>query len=96
MRCLILLSVLVAGVSWGTGNTCTLASNTGAACSSKTCTASGIVSDTTHANFTGTGCTGVHYTISADNLVVPAGFAFTDDVGWTYGNYASSGESVGN
>jgi hypothetical protein len=40
---------------------CTLTNNAGSACASKTCTAAAIIADTTHANWTGTGCTANGY-----------------------------------
>ena len=88
MRHLMLLGLLVGGVCWGTGNTCTLKSG-GTGCSGNSCTASLIAADATHSYFTGTGCTANGYKpwANADNVIVPAGFTLTDDVGGTYGNY---------
>lgn len=87
MRSIILL-LLSCTVIWATGNTCTLTSNAGSACATKTCALSAIAADTTHANWSGTGCTANGYVPSSDYIVIPDGFNLTADRAWVVGNYA--------
>lgn len=74
--------------------TCTLTNTSGSACASKTCTLSAIAADTTHANFTGTGCTATGYVPSGagnyntapnDSVVIPDGYSLTVNQNWTIG-----------
>jgi len=74
--------------------TCTLTNNSGSACASKTCTLSAIAADTSHANWTGTGCTATGYVPSGtgnyntapnDSVVIPDGYSLTANQNWTIG-----------
>ena len=97
MRRLLLFALLVVP-AWP--NACTLTSNAGSACASKACTLSAIAADTTHSNWTGTGCTGNGYVPAGgtsagvgDTITIPDGYALTDNLtSWAIGaNNASNG-----
>jgi hypothetical protein len=84
----ILLAVLFSVSIFAAGNTCTLRdAGSGAACHSKTCALSAIAADTTHANWSGTGCTASGYVPSSDYIVIPDTFNLTANQPWIIGNY---------
>jgi hypothetical protein len=68
--------------------TCTLVDGgVGAACHSGTCSLSAIAADTTHSNWSGSGCTANGYVPSSDYIAIPDGFTLTADQPWIVGNY---------
>lgn len=85
--------LILPSILFATAHTCTLtnAAGAGSACFTKTCAASAIVADASHANWSGTGCTANGYTPANDALIVPDTYNLIDDVGWTLG---LSGNSV--
>ncbi len=86
MKQLFCLILLCAAALLATGNTCTLV-NTGSACSGSspiTCSMNGIAADSTHAYWTGTGCTASGYVPSSDYIVIPNNMVINfDQVGGT-------------
>ena len=99
MRKLILIALLAVPAF---PSACTLTNNAGSACASKSCTMSAIVADTSHANWSGVGCTANGYVPAAgasagtgDTVTIPGGYALTVNQNWAIGaNNANNGTAA--